>query len=71
MAMVATIGRRYPGPMVVHEPINGLRIGGFAGGLLGAVITAIFGSSVAWLIFVFGIIGGAIGFWSERRRTLG
>lgn len=62
---------RYVGRMAVHEPINGLRIGGFAGGLLGAAIAVIFSSSVAWLIFVFGIIGGAIGFWSERRRNLG
>ncbi|HEY5650820.1 MAG TPA: hypothetical protein VIW46_05175 [Acidimicrobiia bacterium] len=54
--------------MAVHDPINGLRVGALAGGLFGALITALSSLSVAWTVLLFGMIGGAVGFWSERRR---
>ncbi|MBT8207865.1 MAG: hypothetical protein KJO18_06305 [Acidimicrobiia bacterium] len=54
--------------MAVHESVNGLRIGAFAGGLLGAVLAAVIDPSIAWLIFVFGFIGGVVGYRLERRR---
>ena len=56
------------GRMAVHDPINGLRVGALAGGLLGAVITMLLGIDFAWIVLVVGVAGGAIGFWSERSR---
>lgn len=57
--------------MAVHDPVNGLRIGMLAGGLLGALITVLTSVGYAWLVFVLGLIGGVIGFWTERRRLDG
>ncbi len=54
--------------MAVHDPINGLRVGALAGGLLGAVVTALSSPSNAWTVLLFGTIGGVAGFWNERRR---
>ncbi len=54
--------------MAVHDPVNGLRVGMLAGGLLGALITVLTSVGYAWLVFALGLIGGVIGFWTERRR---
>ena len=54
--------------MAVHDPINGLRVGALAGGLLGALITALTSTSYAWVVLVLGIAGAAIGFFTERSR---
>lgn len=54
--------------MAIHDPINGLRVGALAGGLLGALVTVLSSPSNAWTVFVLGTIGGAVGYWTERRR---
>lgn len=54
--------------MAVHDPVNGLRVGALAGGLLGALITVLTSSSYAWVVLVLGVAGGAIGYVSERSR---
>lgn len=54
--------------MAVHDPINGLRVGALAGGLLGALITLLTSSSYAWLVLALGVTGGTIGYLSERSR---
>jgi hypothetical protein len=54
--------------MAVHDPINGLRVGALAGGLLGALITAMTSVTNAWLVMLIGVIGGAVGFWTEKNR---
>jgi uncharacterized membrane protein len=54
--------------MAVHDPVNGLRVGMLAGGLLGALVTVLTSVGFVWVVFVLGLIGGAIGFWTERRR---
>ena len=50
------------------DPANGLRIGGFVGALVGGAIAIVFSSGLVWLVAVFGAIGAAIGFWSEKRN---
>lgn len=42
-----------------------------AGGLLGALITVLTSTSLAWLVLVIGIVGGAVGYWTERSRQRG
>ena len=54
--------------MAVHDPINGLRVGALAGGLLGALITALTSTSYAWVVLVLGVVGAAIVFFTERSR---
>ncbi len=54
--------------MAVHDPINGLRVGALAGGLLGAVITLLTSASYAWVVLVLGVAGGGIGYLTERSR---
>jgi hypothetical protein len=54
-------------PMAAHDPINGLRVGALAGGLLGALITVLTTTSFAWMVLVLGVVGGAIGYLTERR----
>ncbi len=54
--------------MAVHDPINGLRVGALAGGLLGAVIILLTSASYAWVVLVLGVAGGAIGYLTERAR---
>lgn len=54
--------------MAVHDPINGLRVGALAGGLLGALVTLVTSTSYAWVVLVLGIAGGAIGHLTERSR---
>jgi hypothetical protein len=59
------------GTVAVQDPINGLRVGALAGGLLGALVTALSSASNAWTVLLFGTLGGAAGFWTERRRLAG
>lgn len=54
--------------MAVHDPINGMRVGALAGGLLGALITVLTSTQYAWLVVAFGVVGGAIGYVTERSR---
>jgi hypothetical protein len=54
-----------------HPPwdtINGFRVGGFAGALLGAIPAVIVGGLAVWLIPIGAVVGGAIGYWTERRK---
>lgn len=53
------------------DPANGLRAGVLAGGLAGALLVAITGFFHFWVVALAGIAGGAIGFWSERRKQQG
>ena len=50
------------------DPVNGLRIGGFVGALTGAAISLTVSTGLVWLVPLLGIIGAAIGFWSEKRN---
>lgn len=54
--------------MAVHDPINGLRVGALAGGLLGALVTVLTSTAYAWMVLLFGLAGGAIGYFTERSR---
>jgi uncharacterized protein YcfJ len=66
--MVPAAATDHHEPMAVHDPINGLRVGALAGGLLGALITGVTSTSYAWIVLVLGVAGGAIGFFTERSR---
>lgn len=66
--MAADVDRAHHGRMAVHDPINGLRVGALAGGLLGALVTVLTGTSYAWVVLVLGVSGGAIGYLTERSR---
>ena len=48
------------------DPVNGLRIGILVGGLLAAGVIALTGFTHLWVIVVGGIVGGAIGYFSQK-----
>ena len=58
---------RLPAGRQPYDTINGLRIGALAGGLLGALIAA--ATHLPWLLLAGAVIGGATGYWSERRKA--
>jgi len=50
------------------DPLNGLRIGALAGGLLGASTVALIGSGGVWVVLTGAAAGGAIGYWTQKRQ---
>jgi hypothetical protein len=65
------VGRRPPTGRHGHGPVNGLRVGALAGGLFGAAGALLAGAGVGWFLLVGGALGGAIGYWSEKRKAQG
>lgn len=50
------------------DPVNGMRVGAMVGGLVGALAMTITGLANLWIVIGGGVIGGAVGFWSEKRN---
>lgn len=47
--------------------MNGIRIGGFAGMLLGAVVGAVTSTAIFWFLIAGAIIGGVAGYFVASR----
>ena len=58
---------RLPPGRQPYDPLNGLRVGALSGGLMGAIATFATGAGYAWLVLVGAGVGGAVGYWFERR----
>lgn len=54
-----------------YDPLNGLRVGALAGGVIGAVIAAVWSPVGFWLVIVTAAAGGGIGMMWVRRRLRG
>ena len=52
-----------------YDPLNGLRIGAFAGGILGAIAAGV--TRVVWFLPAGAVLGGTVGYWTERRKLRG
>ncbi len=59
---------RLPPGRQLYDPLNGLRVGALAGGLIGAIVTAVTSIAFVWLVVAGAVLGGAVGYWYERRR---
>jgi len=59
---------RLPPGRQLYDPLNGLRVGAFAGGLIGGIVTAVTTIALVWLVVAGAIVGGAVGYWYERHR---
>ncbi len=59
---------RYPKGHQPWDPVNGLRVGALVGALVGAGIAAIAGSVAGWLIGGGALLGGAVGYFDQKRR---
>lgn len=63
--------RRYslPPGRQPYDPVNGFRVGGFAGGVSAALVfVALTGRLNIWVVLAGALIGGTIGYGRERRR---
>jgi hypothetical protein len=50
------------------DPANGLRVGLLAGALVGAAVVALTGVTGFWLVVLTAVVGGTVGYWSEKRK---
>ncbi len=60
--------RSLPAGRPPWDTLNGIRVGGFAGAMLGGLLTALIGVSMAWLIVVGAALGAVLGYWTELRQ---
>ncbi len=59
---------KHPAGRQPYDPLNGLRIGALAGGILGIAATALLSFSNIWLTLVGAVIGAVVGYWWEKQR---
>ena len=50
------------------DQVNGLRVGTVTGALVGATIVAATGVVSFWIVAGLAVIGGVIGYWTEKRK---
>jgi len=60
--------QRLPPGRQPYDALNGLRVGGLAGAVLGAVITALTTVGLVWLVPAGAVAGAVAGYLYERRR---
>jgi len=58
---------RLPPGRQPYDRLNGLRVGALVGAILGAI--AAVPTGLLWLIVPGAAVGGAAGWWYERRRS--
>lgn len=63
--------QRFPPGRQPYDALNGLRVGGLAGAVLGAVVTAFTTVGLVWLVPVGAVAGAVAGYLYERRRMQG
>ena len=61
-------GNQTRGDRPPWDPANGLRAGLLAGALVGAGLIALTGLTGLWIILATALIGGALGYWREKRK---
>lgn len=52
-----------------HDAANGLRVGAFAGGVLGAIVVWLFGVTSIWVVVAGAVLGGGYGYVSQLRKS--
>jgi len=60
---------RYPAGHPPHDAINGLRVGAFAGGIMGILGSWLVASPHLIALVVGAVVGGGVGYWTERRKA--
>ena len=60
---------RYRAGHPPHDVINGLRVGAFIGGVAGGLIIWLLDVTTIWIVIAGAVLGGAYGYWSERRKS--
>ena len=50
-----------------YDPINGMRVGTLVGAILGAIVAGLTDLGF-WTVIVLAVIGGAAGYWSQKRK---
>jgi len=50
------------------DTATAVRVGAVTGAVLGGLLLLVTGIGFFWIVFVTAAVGGAIGFWTEKRR---
>ena len=58
----------HPPDQAPWDPLNGFRVGVVVGALLAAGFMWLFGPMSFWVVATGAVIGGAIGYWSQKRQ---
>jgi hypothetical protein len=59
---------RLPAGRPPWDPINGIRVGGLAGGIAGILLTVVLGMKNPWVAIICAVVGGTAGYLSEKRK---
>jgi hypothetical protein len=51
-----------------HDPLNGFRVGAFAGGIMGIVGSWVVASPNLIALLAGALVGGGVGYWTEKRK---
>lgn len=58
--------QRLPAGRTPWDPVNGFRIGALTGGVIALGLGLLIGVESFWLVIPGAVLGGAIGYWTER-----
>jgi hypothetical protein len=59
---------KYPAGHPPHDPLNGFRVGAFAGGIMGLLGSWLVASPNFIALLVGAVVGGGVGYWTEKRK---
>ncbi len=62
---------RLPAGRPPWEPVNGMRVGGFAGLIVGTVVAVLVDTGALAFIIAFAVIGAVAGYVAASRRMEG
>jgi hypothetical protein len=60
---------RLPPGRQPYDPLNGLRVGALAGGIVGAVIAGLTDLGL-WFVFLTAIVAATVGYVTQRRKLI-
>jgi hypothetical protein len=60
---------RLPPGRQPYDPLNGMRVGALAGGIVGAVIAGLTDLGF-WFVFLVAIVAAAVGYWTQKRKLI-
>lgn len=60
---------RLPPGRQPYDPLNGLRVGALAGGIVGAIIAGLTDLGL-WFVFLTAIVAATVGYVTQKRKLI-